>query len=154
MCCCNEPNINGQKNAYSWDGKTFSTYPPNPPALADNDELLYDEPGRCGGTDSHSHHVRVIHPRFGGYVLAVRHGGGDEHVPLGHDAKLIRALANMDSDGRYWLLIRIFHIWKNATHAAAEKTAAAWRSAAAEKRIKTRKTRAGVKVWINPPVAA
>lgn len=48
MCMCGRPTINGEPNAYSWDGKSHSTRQPSPPSLRDGDELLFDEPGRCG----------------------------------------------------------------------------------------------------------
>lgn len=152
MCCCAKPNVNGEPNVYSWDGKSFSTRPPNPPALAEDDELLYDMPGRCGGTDSHSHHFRVVKPRFGDYALLVRHGGGDERLPLGYDKKLVGPLDAMDDTTRYWFLMRLHQVHADAIRTATEETNTVWRKAAAEGRIKTRKQRGrdAVKVWIDP----
>lgn len=82
MCMCGKPTLNGQPG-YSWNGARPGIYPINPPDLREGDELLYDEPGRCGGLDSHSYHLRVVRARYGGCVLLVRHGGGDEAVNLG-----------------------------------------------------------------------
>ena len=59
MCCCAKPNVNGEPG-YSWDGKSISTRPVDPPMLEDGDVLLFDEPGRCGGMDSHCHHYRLV----------------------------------------------------------------------------------------------
>lgn len=148
MCCCEKPTINGQPG-YSWDGKTRYTRPVNPPDLEEGDELLFDEAGRCGGVDSHSHHLRVVRNR-GGFCLLVRHGGGDERIGLGSTRMAIDGLATLDSNARYWLLLRLYHVQADAARHAREASDAGWRKAAAEKRIKTRKVRGGIKVWIEP----
>lgn len=149
MCCCGQPNVNGTSGAYSWDGHSFSTRPVNPPDLGETDKLLYDEPGRCGGIDSHSHHFRLV--RSGSYrCLLVRHGGGDERMALGCASGQIN-LDALDSDGRYWLFHTLYAARRDAAEWARETTTAHWRKAAAEKRIRTRKVRAGVKVWIEQP---
>jgi hypothetical protein len=96
MCCCGKPSINGQPNAYSWDGKSYSTRAPNAPDLMEGDELIYDLPGRCGGMDSHCHHLRLVKARFGGYALLVRHGGGDERLPFGRDKLMAAPLEALD----------------------------------------------------------
>jgi hypothetical protein len=152
MCCCGNPTINGQPGAYSWDGKSFTTRQPAPPALAEGDELLCDEPGRCGGIDAHSHHFRLAKGRHGLAIL-VRHGGGDERIGLGSAARFgLRALDTPDSDARYWLLHAFYSVDHAAREAASASRDAIWREAAATKRIKTRKLhgRDLVKVWIEP----
>lgn len=152
MCCCNEPNVNGTPNAYSWDGKSRSTRQPSPPDLREGDELLYDEPGRCGGLDCHSHHFRLVKNSYGCTVL-VRHGGGDECVAMGTVGKLLApSFAALDSNGRYWLMHALYSAHSHAQLIAESATAQRWRQAAAEKRIRTRKQRGRgmVKVWIEP----
>lgn len=72
MCCCAKPNVNGELG-YSWDGKNVSTRPVAAPTITDRDTLLFDEPGRCGGMDSHCHHYRLV--KDIGISLLVRHGG-------------------------------------------------------------------------------
>jgi hypothetical protein len=57
----------------SWDGKNVGTREVDAPALLDGDVLLFDEPGRCGGLDSHCYHYRVV--KRAGLSLLVRHGG-------------------------------------------------------------------------------
>lgn len=58
MCCCGCPVVNGEPG-YKWNPKDTPTVRPvDPPLLNDDDQLLRDEPGRCGGLDSHSHHYR------------------------------------------------------------------------------------------------
>lgn len=100
MCCCGKPTINGELG-YRWnqpDGAP-SIYPVNPPTLGDNDVLLFDEPGRCGGLDAHSHHFRVV--RYCGLSLLVRHGGGDERIRISSTPTLIETLTALDSNARY-----------------------------------------------------
>jgi hypothetical protein len=155
MCCCEKPNINGQPG-YSWDGKSSSTRPVNPPALADGEELIHDEPGRCGhGTDSHSHHFRLVKARYGGYSLLVRHGSGDQRVGLGYRRAIPDLAATLDSDARYWLFQALWHTVQDAEVAARAACTAMWRQAAADRRIKTRRlpARGTVKVWIADPPA-
>jgi len=149
MCCCDKPTINGELG-YKWNDPNAPAgiYPVNPPTLAEGDKLLYDEPGRCGGQDSHCHHYRVV-TRSGSLFLLVRHGGGDESIRLSNGKVLLYGLELLDR-ARYWTLNAIFHAQSNAKQEARELEASRWRKAAAEKRIKTRKQRNSdsVKVWI------
>lgn len=150
MCCCGKPIINGQPG-YKWRPEHSGVYSLNPPELGEYDTLVYDEPGRCGGVDCHSHHYRVV-KRFSQLALLVRHGGGDERIKL-HETKSFRdLLASLDSDGRYWLLHTIYYSYHDGRDLARDQTESKWRQAAAEKRIKTRKVRGqgSVKVWIEP----
>ena len=154
MCCCGRPTINGQLGAYSWDGKSFMTLAPAPPAIEDGDELLYDEAGRCGRLDCHSHHFRLVKRQYGGHALLVRHGGGDQRMNLDCVAALtIPSLAAMDSNTRYWFLHAFYSIHTEAERTARDSRDSMWRQAAAEKRIKTRKYRGSnrVRVTIEPP---
>lgn len=154
MCCCNKPNVNGTVGAYSWDGKSYSTRQPSPPELLEGEELLCDEPGRCGGLDCHSHHFRLVRSHHD-YLVVVRHGGGDERVSLGTLGRLLCPSFNMlDSNGRYWLMHTIYSTHGDAHRASAERTAYIWQKAVVEKRIRTNKARGSdrVKVWIEPDV--
>jgi hypothetical protein len=158
MCCCGKPNVNGTPGAYSWDGKSFSTRQPCPPDLMEGDELLYDEPGRCGGLDCHSHHFTLVKcTRYGTYDVVVRHGGGDERFSLGVTGRLlVPSFASLDSNGRYWLMHTLYSSRNEVQRATEGTEALRWRTAAAEKRIKTRKLRGRglVKVWIEPKAEA
>ena len=150
MCMCGKAVKNGEPG-YSWDGKGSGVKPVNPPDLAETDKLLFDEPGRCGGMDSHSHHYRVVLAQWGGLALLVRHGGGDERIELGgHKDGMVSALTALDSNQRYWILSRMYNAQHYAAMAATDREGARWRQAAAEKRVKTRKMpgRDQVKVWI------
>ena len=151
MCCCGKPTINGQPGAYSWDGQTFSTRQPWAPELMGGDSLLWDEPGRCGGIDAHSHHFRLVKGYGGTLSILVQHGGGRERVNLGSGVRaLILHLDTLDSDGRYWLLHTLYSAHCDGADRAREETSAYWRQAAADKRIKTRKVRGGVRVSVEP----
>lgn len=140
MCCCRTPTINGQPNAYSWDGKTFMTRCVAPPTLAEGDTLLFDGPGRCGrGCDSHCHHFRVA-KNGSAYHLLVRHGGGEERISFGHSRQpAVLSLLGLAEEDCYWLLQMIYHSVQGQVREAIAETEDKWRRAAAEKRIKTRK---------------
>ncbi len=156
MCCCAQPNVNGTPGVYSWDGKHFGTRPIDQPSVNATDSVLYDEPGRCGGLDAHCHHFTVVSQQFGGFALLVRHGGGDERISLGHRHTLINLLGTLDTAGRYWLIHNLFTVVKDAGLFARNDEAHAWRTAAAEGRIRTRKQRRinQIKVWIEPATVA
>ena len=153
MCRCEKPNVNGTPGAYSWDGRSRTTYQVNPPALRDDDKLIYDEPGRCGGIDCHSHHFRLVE-WYASYNLLVRHGAGDERLmfPV-TGGQLLPSLETMDSNTRYWLFHSIYSAYSDGRDRMRDELDAHWRAAAAEGRIRTRKLpkRGSVKVWIDAP---
>jgi len=142
MCFCDQPTVNGQPGA-------FERYL-NPPDLDEHDSLIFDEPGRCGGIDSHSYHFCVVKARFGNVDLLVRHGAGDERIRISNPNPVITSLEALDSNGRYWILHALFHAQSDAKRAGRDQECAAWRKAAAEKRIRVRKVRGqnAVKVQI------
>jgi hypothetical protein len=146
MCCCGKPTINGTDGDY----RTHLF----PPTVAEGEELLYDEPGRCGnGLDSHSYHFRVAAER-GRVFLLVRHGAGESRIEFGWKKTVLDSLAALDSNGRYWLLCAAYHAQADAARKAREEVNYDWRKAAAEGRIKTRKVRgqSAVKVSIETPL--
>jgi len=147
MCCCGKPVVNGEPG-YKWNfDDNPSVRPVDPPSLNDNDQLLRDEPGRCGGLDSHCHHYRLV-KSHASLLLLVRHGAGDERLHL--SGPLESVLAQLDSTDCYWALNAIYHAYSDGKRSGSENTANNWRRAAAEKRIKTRKVRGSqsVRVWI------
>jgi hypothetical protein len=148
MCCCAKPNVNGEPG-YSWDGENIGVREPSAPELQEGDTLLFDEPGRCGGLDSHCHHYRLV--KDGSRTsLLVRHGGGEERVrvclPRGF------SLEGTDSNTRYWLLNAIYHAHAEGKRAGLDSESSRWRTAFADGRLKKRKMpgRDAVKVWIEP----
>lgn len=111
--------------------------------------LVFDEPGRVlNNVCYRAYYFRVIKPEFGPYMLLVKHGGGTESWRMEYTKQVIDALASLDSDSRYLILHAIMRAHQESARIASEKTAAIWRRAAAEKRLKTRKVKGGVKVWI------
>jgi hypothetical protein len=82
MCCCGKPTINGELG-YRWNNPNAEPmiHPVNAPDVSEGETILYDEPGRCGGIDSHSFHYRVT-KLHGSLFLLVRHGAGDERIRL------------------------------------------------------------------------
>jgi hypothetical protein len=148
MCICGKPVINGQPG-YKWnrlDEPNDRIHPVNPPDVKESDKLLRDEPGRCGGLDSHSFHFRLVNNI--GPELLVRHGGGDERIRL--TSTVLTPLLRLDSTDLYWTLCSIYHAHADGKREGSQRTEQRWRQAAAEKRIKTRKQpgRNSVKVWI------
>lgn len=152
MCCCGKPTINGERG-YRWNNPDAepTVFPINPPAVQEGETILYDEPGRCGGLDSHSHHYRVV-LSHGTLWLLVRHGGGDERIYLSCTKTLLEPLAKLDSNGRYWILNALHHGQSRAAFDAREREHSKWVHAVSEKRVKTRKQRGCVKVWIEPKI--
>jgi hypothetical protein len=157
MCICKRPHVNGENGLYGWmNGSTVqhSTYPPNPPALIEGDEILCDEPGRCGVIDSHAFHFRIVRHHGAEYFL-VRHGAGDERIFF-NSARYgaLDLLLAMDSNARYWMLAAIYYTMQRQTRKAVEDTEREWKRAAIEKRIKVRRRRGIAKVEIVPPAIA
>jgi hypothetical protein len=151
MCCCDQPTVNGEFG-YKWQPNDAPIIRrPDPPELLEGQTLLHDEPGRCGGLDSHCHHYRIVKWYSSTYLL-VRHGGGDEYFRLSMTKSLVDALTTLDSTARYWLLNAIYHAYSAGKKEGTEKANSYWRTAAAEGRIKTRKLRGqnAVKVSVEP----
>lgn len=140
MCCCGKPTINGEHLAYSWDGKTFITRQVDAPELADGDELLFDEPGRCGGIDCHAYHFRLV-KNLGKLYLLVRHSASDERLDIGRVKQCLGIWQAVSPSDRFWLLQSIHSAARKCSDKARESESAKWRIAAAEKRIVTRKLR-------------
>jgi len=150
MCCCDKPNINGELG-YKWQpNDTPSIRRPDPPMLSEHETLIYDEPGRCGGQDSHCHHYRIVGKTW--LELLYKHGGGEGRIHLSNSKALRPILDTLDSNARYWLLNALYHANNDGRVYGAGRMDETWRKAAAEKRIKTRKLPhgRGVKVWTEP----
>lgn len=133
------------------------------PSVEAGEEIIFDEPGRVlsrrdpdrpsDGVCCRSHYFRVTKPEYGAYQLRVKHGGGEESWRLDYDRRTVEALAMIDSDSRFRLLWVIMRANQEGEKRGGDFVESTWRRAAAEKRIKTRKVKAGVKVWIEPATA-
>jgi len=149
MCCCDKPTINGEIG-YKWQPEHAPhVHPVNPPELQEGDVLLYDEPGRCGGLDSHCHHYRVVE-RHGSLNLLVRHGGGDERLRVSLYKQQKAILAGLDSHSRYWMLNAIYRAHADGSRDARDRETGRWSQAAIDKRIKVRRRKHTVEVSILP----
>ncbi len=147
MCCCGKPTINGEPGAYSWDGKSFMTRPVDPPELASGDELIFDEPGRCGNKiDSHCFHFRIVRTGKCSTDLLVQHGGGMERIHL-REGGLLRAIEQAGDD-RYWLIQSFYHLQNKLVREATEAESRKWRQAIAQKKVKTRRRKGMIYVEI------
>lgn len=149
MCCCGKPVVNGELG-YKWQpNDTPMVRQPHMPEMQSGDVLLYDEPGRCGGVDSHHMDCRLV-DNCGLYLL-VRHGGGEERIHVSSTRSALKAAFEaMDSNARYWVFAAIQGAHSDGADEAQKKESTRWRTAAAQKRIKTQKQRGrdAVKVWI------
>jgi len=125
------------------------------PAVPEGATIIFDEPGRVlDNVCYRSHYFRVFKEAHGlFYHLTVQHGAGTESWRLGYNKRVLAGLAQLDSDTRYLMLHTIMDSHQESETRTKEKVSAFWRQAAAEKRIKTRKVKDGVKVWIEDKVA-
>ena len=152
MCCCGTPTVNGEMG-YKWQpNERPSIRPVDPPILREHEVLIYDLPGRCGIIDAHCHHYRIV-KWLSSLYLAVKHGGGEERIRLSTTPTFTWMLTQLEDTTRYWLCHTLYHATAEAGRTSEEKEDGKWRTAAAEKRIKTQKIRnRGVKVWIEPKI--
>jgi len=157
MCGCNHfggrGSVNGEIGAYYWNTNQAQTRQPTPPEALEGETVVFDEPGRCTGADidSHCHHVTLFKASTG-YVLACRHGGGTVRFPLRGYCRIVEALTPMDSDSRYWTMLSLWRMADGAAREAKDNTAANWKAAAVEKRIKVRKRQGRRYVEIAPRI--
>ncbi len=155
MRFCDKPTRNDEERGYL----NPAGVPWRAPSLQDGDEILFDECGRCapqvngkGQTDYHSYHFRLVR-NVSMYSLLVRHGGGDERIPLGHDhTRIAEILWMLDSDARYLMMHALYGVHRDAKERATAATRREWSQAAVDGRIKKRKKRGQdlVDVWIEP----
>ena len=154
MCCCEKPTIDGQFG-YKWQpGDKPFTLETNPPKMREDDVLICDEPGRCGGMDCHGHPYRLVLNGRRTELLA-NGTNGVERIYLTTTKEFIAMLGLLSSDQRYWLFHALYYAHQHAQRDAAQQEGKKWALAAFEKRLKTRKIRGtnGFKAWIEEPKA-
>jgi len=151
MCMCKPATVNGQPG-YSWDGQTTMTLQPWTPTMQEDESLLLIEQGRCTlGVDLHCHDIAFTkQPGF--RYLRWRNGAGEGRVRIS-DYGVIDAIASLPSDARYAIMYAMVHAVRSETTDAKHETAREWRAAFVQKRIKKRKQKGRVSVWIEQPVA-
>lgn len=109
------------------------------PTVQEGDVVVFDEHGRsCNNVDFKSHWLMLVRQQYGGYALLVKHGGGEERIPLGfaHTMTGLLACDSLTSDQRYVMLYLLFDTHQEATRQAEAKTASAYKVAFVEKRLK------------------
>lgn len=142
MCNCLHPCVNGQPGDYA---RYLA-----PPTPLDSDRIVYDEPGRCGSIDAHSHHFTLVESGFGRVELLYRHCAGEGRFRVSNGPAVICALHCLGTDGRYWVLYALYDAHASGDREGQAKADQSWGQSAAEKRIRTRKMpkSTNVKVWI------
>lgn len=136
MCMCANPTVNGEPGYCSTYGAPVGVYKPNPPELRDGDELIFDEPGRCGGVDAHSYHHRLVKGYGDNYTILTRHGGGDRAFPVRWPESVIQSMRRMCSADRYWLLHGVAYSAEGGERSARNAESRRWHQAAVQNRIK------------------
>lgn len=143
MCMCKKPNVNGEPG-YKMPVDPRNVRQPLPPEIDDNDEMMYDLPGRCGKIDSHSYHFIVTKNYRNALYLYVRHGGGQEKFPIGYvEGKIRTGIAEVinnapDDNARYWFLLTLYHTLSDTRGEARNEEREVWKRAAREDRLKLR----------------
>jgi len=126
------------------------------PTIKAGDVELFSEYGRIiGNVDYRSHWFVLVKSETGSQAaLIVKHGGGEERIPLGYTSGLnaVKSFSALDSEGRYLTMHLLYRIHTEARRMAAEETRATYNRAFVDGRLKKRKLRgvASVKVWIEP----
>lgn len=149
--------MNGAAIAHEQRTSTWQTEPNRAPALQEHDELIYDEHGRIvywteerkpgEGVDSRSHWFRIVR-QYGRHYLLVRHGAGDERIGMYTWGNFRDMIEPLSSDARYSLMHHLYSMHKDAERQAQAVVHNTYRTAFAQGRLKKRKVRDGVKVWI------
>jgi hypothetical protein len=127
------------------------------PSVPEGSAVIFDEPGRVLDRKSEgghcdvcfrAYHYTVTRGQYGGFTLRVKHGAGEESLRLQDEA--IHGLRLLDSDARYFLLHALYTAHSEAKRAAEDATAAKFRQAHADGRLKRQKVRgqSAYKVWI------
>ena len=82
----------------------------------------------------------------------MKHGGGEESIPLAGRWEKLEGLEKLTTDERYLTLNMFHHIHRDASLFAANTEAERWRKAIADKRVIRRKLRGqnAYKVTIRP----
>jgi len=121
------------------------------PKLADGDTLLFSECGRIlNDIDYRAHYFRLVRGESGYISLLVEHGGGSERITEFCFRKILSGLELLDSDNRYLMIHGIYQAYSEGTRKAQKATADIYRAAFIQGRLKKRKVKEGIKVWIEP----
>ena len=79
------------------------------PTHAITDTVLFSECGRViNSTCYRSFWIKIVKSELGGLFLLIKHGGGEERIPLYYNSLPFQCLESLDSDSRYLLLFTIY----------------------------------------------
>lgn len=139
--------------------ENYGADPLRAPDLREGDTPVFKECGRLlprgGRTNKDGTHEMVcyrayyfilVKQQYGGYALLVKHGGGQEALPLGYNDNTVAALARLTSDDRYAVLWQLYETARDATRREEGRLLQAF----AEKRLKKSVRRGQVKVYVVP----
>jgi hypothetical protein len=123
------------------------------PKHYETDTVVCSEHGRIAyNIDYRSHWFVLVRGEFKHYALLVKHGGGEERIPMpavnfGFTADVIFSLP---SDERYLMLHHLYDVYLHARREAEDATAAKFKRAFVDGRLKKRRLprRGYTKVWI------
>jgi len=124
------------------------------PDTLPDDSLIFSECGRIiGKIDFRSHYLRLVVSTGRSYYLLVKHGAGQERISLGYGYRMdpvVKAMASMEPDALYLTMYTMLQLHSEGSRDAAAVTAARYRVAFAQGKLKKRKQRGGdaYKVWI------
>jgi hypothetical protein len=111
MCFCDQPVVNGQYG-YKWQPSDIqSIRRPHPPETDEDELVLYDGPGRCGGIDAHSHHYRLT-KRYGSPFLLVQHGSGKERIRLHVTDHFYEMVVLLNATQLYWWCHTMYYAYR------------------------------------------
>jgi hypothetical protein len=136
--------------------KNWGAEPTRKPTIGEDEREVISECGRVvNNVDYRSHWLVVVRTGSGAYILLVKHGGGEERIPIGHYYRniWINALPQLDTNQRYLTLYTIYTAHKEARHAAIAETERYYHLAFLEGRMKRRKKNRKYYVQVLPPFA-
>lgn len=123
------------------------------PKVSETDTVIFSEHGRIAfNIDYRSHWFTLVKQQFGGHVLLVSHGAGEEAIqlPRCRFEQVVDVLAGLSSDLRYLMLHQLFNIHRDGRTLGRVGVECIYKKAFADGRLKKRKVRGAnkVKVWI------
>lgn len=83
----------------------------------------------------------LVRMKYGGYALLVKHGGGEERVPLGFEHTITGLLAcdSLTSDQRYLTLYLLYNTYRETKRITKNTEGSFYRVAFLEGRLKRKK---------------
>ena len=124
------------------------------PTISEGEEEIFSEHGRIlDKVDYRSHWFVLSKKQYGGYHLLVKHGGGEEGIPLGYSKRYEIMMESLESDTRYYLMHALMEAFHNGKTKGRDESTTLYRNAFVDGRLKKRKlpSKNEVRVWIESP---